>query len=79
MKNKWWIVLVIIIMVMLVLGLKKDNLGLTTPNFNKDNKQTVEVPNATPNAPKQYDFDQSTDLKKELDSINPVVYESDFE
>ena len=30
-------------------------------------------------APKQYKFDSSTDLKKELDSINPQVLESDFE
>ncbi|MBI2597145.1 hypothetical protein HYW41_03250 [Candidatus Daviesbacteria bacterium] len=29
--------------------------------------------------PKQYQFDVSTDLKQELESINPQVLDSDFE
>ncbi len=38
-------------------------------------------PSATPtspNAPKTYKFDSTTDLKKELDSINPQVLDSNF-
>lgn len=40
------------------------------------------VPSEAPSiivAPKTYIFDSSTDLKKELDSINPQVLDSDFE
>ncbi len=37
------------------------------------------VPNPSPTpTPKTYNFDSSTDLKKELDSINPQVLDSDF-
>lgn len=31
------------------------------------------------NAPKTFKFDSATDLKKELDSINPQILDSDFE
>lgn len=37
----------------------------------------VVIPSATP-TPKTYKFDSTTDLKKELDSINPQVLDSDF-
>lgn len=80
MKIKWWVIIVTSIIIVVVLGLKRDKLGLITPNFNQTSKQTIEeLPTATPNAPKQYNFDSSTDLKMELESINPQVLESDFE
>lgn len=78
MKSKWWIILLIVILLIVVLGLKRGNFGLITPNFNPTSKQT-EVPNATPDSPKQYNFDSSTDLKMELESINPQILDSDFE
>lgn len=34
---------------------------------------------APPNAPKTFKFDGSTDLKMELDKVNPQVLDSDFE
>lgn len=37
----------------------------------------VVVSSATP-TPKTYNFDSTTDLKKELDSIDPQVLDSDF-
>lgn len=37
------------------------------------------TPLATPVAPKTFNFDKSTDLQKELESINPQVLDSDFE
>ncbi len=43
---------------------------------NKSNQTPVLV--ATPNPPKTFKFDASTDLKKELDSVNPQVLDSDF-
>ena len=80
MKIKWVIIIIITLIIVIVfLGSKRTNLGLTSTNFNQTSKQTDSLPNATPNAPKQYNFDSSTDLKKELDSINPQVLDSDFE
>lgn len=40
------------------------------------------APTSTPNppqAPKTFKFDSSTNLKQELESINPQVLDSDFE
>ncbi len=37
------------------------------------------TPATTPNAPKSFQFDSSTDLKMELDKVNPQVLDSDFE
>lgn len=38
------------------------------------------IPTPTPGPrPKTFIFDSSTDLKKELESINPQVLDSDFE
>lgn len=37
------------------------------------------TPVPTPNAPKTFKFDGSTDLKMELDKVNPEVLDSDFE
>lgn len=39
---------------------------------------TISTPVPTPNTPKTFRFDSSTDLKKELDSINPQILDSDF-
>lgn len=37
------------------------------------------TPIPTPAAPKNFQFNSSTDLKKELDGVNPLVLDSDFE
>lgn len=34
---------------------------------------------ATPNAPKTFNFDSTTDLKQELEKINPQILDHDFE
>ncbi len=79
MKSRLWIVLIIIVLVALFLIQKQGVRKWISPSFTKDSKQTkMDVPNATPNAPKTYNLDSSTDLKKELNSINPQVLESDF-
>jgi len=36
------------------------------------------VPATTPNAPKTFQFDSSTDLKAELEKVNPQILDSDF-
>lgn len=78
MKSKWLVILLITITGIVIFAQKKGNISLITPNFNQTLKQT-EVPSATPDSPKQYNFDSSTDLKMELESINPQISDSDFE
>lgn len=40
---------------------------------------SIPTPSISPTvAPKTYKFDKSTDLKKELEDINPMILESDF-
>lgn len=43
----------------------------------KVEEQVIET--SEPVAPKTFKFNSSTDLKKELESINPQVLDSDFE
>lgn len=51
--------------------------SLVNPWFGKVSKS---VPTPLPSStPKQYKFDASTDLKKELEEINPQVLDGDFE
>ena len=57
--------------------------GLIGPNFIQQitQSQSVQtfVPVASPNAPKTFNFDSSTDLKQELEKVNPQVSDSDFQ
>lgn len=82
MKIKWWIVLAAVILaVVIIFGQKRGINNLVSPNFSKISQPDVSQP-PTPSPasrPKQYNFDSSTDLKMELESINPQVLESDFE
>lgn len=57
------------------------NDSLLSPVMQKLSGQKV-LPSQAPSiivAPKTYTFDSSTDLKKELDNVNPQVLDSDFE
>lgn len=40
---------------------------------------TTPTPVPTPNSPRTFQFDSSTDLKLELDKVNPQMLDSDFE
>lgn len=80
MKNKLTIILVFILVVIIILFIRGERVNdLVSSDFSKVPAQTEELPNAIPNAPKTYNFDSSTDLEKELDSINPQVLDSDFD
>lgn len=43
------------------------------------NSAVISTPAPTPDAPKTFKFDSSTDLKSELEKVNPQVSDSDFE
>lgn len=65
------IIFIIIITVIIFMFRSNPKPDLVTPSS---------VPVSTPApTPKQYQFDASTDLKQELESINPLVLDSDFE
>lgn len=71
MSKKIFIVTVFLIAVFLLLAFK-----------NSDKKPVSPVASPAPssyNPPKEIKYDSSTDLKKELDIVNPQVLESDFD
>lgn len=82
MKKK---TIIIAIVAMLTLGFlmfksTPQNNTLASPNFDLSHPLSP-TPTPTPeppSPPKQFKFDGSTDLKKELDSIDPKVQDSDF-
>ena len=74
MKNKNILATVVVILFLV---------GLVGSNFIQQiiHQQPIPtpVPVASPNAPKTFNFDSSTDLKMELQKVNPQVLDSDFE
>ncbi len=74
-----FIVLIIVLVVWLVLSNRKDN-KLVMPGFIRQIAIIQPTPTpALPVAPKSFKFDSATDLKKELDSVNPQVLDTDFQ
>lgn len=70
--KKVFLGIAIIFIIVWVFAASKNEKGLVRPTF-------VPTPVATPNAPKTYFFDSSTDLKQELEKVNPQIFDSDFE
>ena len=60
--------------------LSKNKTELVDPNFNKVvNQESFPTPVPPEAGPKTFNFDASTDLKTELESVNPQILDSDFE
>lgn len=90
-KSKIAILSLIVIILVAVFFLVTNNGGkakvtnLVKSNFQQIVKQKpIPTPSSIPqtvsnNPPKSMQFDQGTDLQKELDSINPEVLNSDFQ
>lgn len=82
MKKILLITGLIILSVIWLLAGKKEG-GLVGPGFlqqiTHSQPTSTSTPAATPNAPRTFHFDSSTDLKMELDKVNPQVLDSDFE
>ncbi|MBI2086365.1 hypothetical protein HYT74_03425 [Candidatus Daviesbacteria bacterium] len=76
-KQKLAIVIILFLVVVVFIFVKSTankNRSLTNPGL------FTPLPSASSyNPPKEIKYDSSTDLKKELDSINPQVLDSDFE
>lgn len=75
MSKKTMILIIIIIIVIAGFGVMSRDLqnDLQTPESVPDGSV---IP---PQAPKTFKFDSSTDLKKELESINPEIQDDDFQ
>jgi len=66
--------------VVLLFILSREKTRLVGPNFSELKSQiSQQASPAPPQAPKSFQFDYSTDLKEELDKVNPEVLDSDFE
>ncbi len=80
MKKLLIIIFLIIVGYILFNIAEGDSRNLISPNLNVTKKQIIQqVTPAPPVAPKTIQFDSSTDLKQELDGVNPTVLDSDFE
>lgn len=86
MKNKFLTLFLVLILVGILLFLgniffgKINSDNLASP-VGKNVMQAVGIQKITPSiipTPIQYNFNKSTDLKGELDTINPEVLDSDF-
>lgn len=83
MKNNFVITIILILVLtgaVIFLLPKNNNGNLVNPMGNFMQKQpslTPQVSNYNP--PKEVKYDSSTDLKAELDNVNPKVLNSDFD
>ncbi|MBU1000345.1 hypothetical protein KKE78_03050 [Patescibacteria group bacterium] len=79
MKKIFLVFALIILTVVCLISFVNTKGKLINPSFTKETHQSpTPVPVATPNAPKTFKFDASTDLNLELEKVNPQVLDSDF-
>lgn len=77
-KQKLTIVIILFLVVVFFIFEKSTvnkNISLTNSGLSTSSP----VASSSYNPPKEVKYDSSTDLKKELDSVNPQVLDSDFE
>ena len=74
------ILIAVVILIWFLTTNKKDG-NLASPGSKNKNAQVTSTPAplATPQAPKSFQFDASTNLEAELEKVNPEVLDSDFE
>ena len=67
----------ILLMAVVYFVTSKKDMNLVGSSLIQQTPTSTPVP--TLNAPKTFQFDSSTDLKMELDKVNPQILDSDFE
>ncbi len=73
------ILLLVVVSLMIFKFAAKKNPSLADPRAkNIADQSTAQLSTPPYNPPKEIEYDSSTDLKKELDSVDPAVSESDF-
>lgn len=83
-QNKITLVLVVVLLVIVYFIITKfssnGNGPLVNPGLGKPASQVTPTPEASSyNPPEQVQYNSSTDLKKELDSVNPQISDVDFQ
>ena len=82
-RNKVFVILIIVLLLTVLLLIVKyainTNNLLVSPKGQIIDQQSVVLTPASPNSPKEIRYDGATDLKQELDSVDPQVLDSDFE
>ncbi|EKD85312.1 MAG: hypothetical protein ACD_38C00047G0021 [uncultured bacterium] len=75
------VALALFVLLTIVNSLNNGNKTLISPTLWQGGDKTVAGPESTPaiNAPKEIRYDSSTDLEKELNSINPQILDEDFQ
>ncbi len=83
-SNKTFLIIVLIILAVIVgffVVSRRDSLVSPMPKqvgISAGAQQSSPLPIQSPKTPKVIKYDSSTDLQKELDSIDPQVLDSDF-
>ncbi|OGE25001.1 hypothetical protein A3C26_01175 [Candidatus Daviesbacteria bacterium RIFCSPHIGHO2_02_FULL_39_12] len=70
-RKTFYILITTILAIAFFVTVFKEKTHLTNP--------VSPTPLATPAAPKTFQFDRNTDLRLELENVNPQVLDSDFE
>lgn len=82
------ITITIVILMIILMGNRSQEGSLISPHLSKIFPSQsapslaptpTPIPVSTPAAPKTFKFDSSTNLKEELEKVNPQVLDSDFE
>ncbi len=73
------LILLLVVVILVVKGIVSGNGSLVSPFLEKTEKSVV--PSSSPffNPPKEIKYDSNTDLKQELETVNPQVEETDFD
>ncbi|MCR4306202.1 MAG: hypothetical protein NUV73_03915 [Candidatus Daviesbacteria bacterium] len=83
MNKKILLILFLVILVIIVIffGIRRSSTSLVSPAARQVSAEinNSPMPSTSSNQPKEIRYDSSTDLQKELDSVNPQVIDSDFE
>lgn len=79
-----FVVLIVVLIVIYKVVAPLDNKALVGANLSQEiDPPIAEDVDVTPfntyNPPKEFKFDSSTDLETELDSVNPQVFDGDFD
>ncbi len=81
MNKKLLIIFIMVIIIIFSLSRNQTVGNLVSPMLSLPKLKQSVSPTSTPAppaAPATFKFDRSTDLKKELEKINPAVLDSDF-
>lgn len=82
--NRKFVIVIITFIIVIILSLSRYQPGsnlisplLSLPKTNRVSATPIPT-SVPPQAPQTFKFNRSTDLKKELDQVNPAVTDQDF-